>query len=96
MPNRGYWNDKEIIPESWIEECIKPCPLTSNYGYFWWINDPKTGLIPEAPQSAFFAMGVGIQVMYVDPENDIVIIVRWMKKEKVAKFIRLTLESLTS
>ena len=40
-------------------------------------------------------MGVGIQVMYVDPENDIVIIVRWMEKDKVTKFIRLVLESLT-
>ena len=95
MLNKGYWNDKEIIPKNLIEESTKPCPLASNYGYLWWINDPKNGLFPGAPQSAFFAMGVGIQVMYVDPENDIVIIVRWMEKDKVTKFIRLVLESLT-
>lgn len=95
MLNKGYWNDKEIIPKIWIEESTKPCPLASNYGYLWLIKDPKNGLFPGAPQSAFFAMGVGIQVMYVDPENDIVIIVRWMEKDKVIKFTRLVLESFT-
>ena len=95
MLNKGYWNDKEIIPKIWIEESTKPCPLASNYGCLWLIKDPKNGLFPSAPQSAFFAMCVGIQVIYVDLENDIVIIVRRMEKDKVTKFIRLVLESLT-
>ncbi len=94
MLNKGYWNKKEIIPKSWIEECVKPCPLAPNYGYLWWLNHPEVGMFPEAPNSAYFALGVGTQIMYVDPENCLVIIVRWIEKNRVAKFIHLVLESL--
>ena len=53
-------------------------------------------MFPQAPNSTFFAMGVGIQMTYVDLENDLIIIVRCIEKDKIMEFIRLIFESLTS
>ena len=34
--------------------------------------------MPSAPESAFYHLGNGNNVIYVDPANDIVIVARWM------------------
>ena len=94
MLNKGSWNGHEIIPEKWVNECLTPCPLAPFYGYLWWLNDPQNGMLPGAPRSAFFAMGVGTQIIYVDPENDLVIVARWIEKEKAAEFVRMVLASI--
>ena len=51
-------------------------------------------MFPGAPTSAFTAMGVGTQILYVDPSNDLVIVNRWIEEDKVAKFVRLILDSI--
>ena len=94
MLNKGQWNGVEIISEKWINECLTPCPIASFYGYLWWLNDSKRGMFPGAPHSAFCAMGVGTQIIYIDPENDLVIVARWIEKEKVPEFVRMVLASI--
>jgi CubicO group peptidase (beta-lactamase class C family) len=94
MLNKGSWNGCEIIPEKWVNECLTPCSLAPFYGYLWWLNDPQNGMLPGAPRSAYFAMGVGTQIIYVDPENDLVIVARWIEKEKAAEFVRMVLASI--
>ena len=94
MLNKGQWNGVEIISEKWVNECVTPCPIASFYGYLWWLNDSKRGMFPGAPHSAFCAMGVGTQIIYIDPENDLVIVARWIEKEKVPEFVRMVLASI--
>ena len=72
----------------------KQCELALNYGYLWWLNDEKTGMFPGAPTTAFAAMGVGTQILYIDPKNDLVIVNRWIEEDKVAKFVSLILDSI--
>ena len=41
----------------------------------------KTGMFPGAPSSAFYAMGVGTQIIYIDPKNELVVarfVARWI------------------
>ena len=51
-------------------------------------------MFPVAPHSAFCAMGAGSQIIYIDPESDLVIVARWIEKEKLAEFVRMTLASI--
>ena len=51
-------------------------------------------MFPGAPTSAFAAMGVGTQILYIDPENDLVIVNRWIEEDKLAKFVGLVLDSI--
>ena len=39
-------------------------------------------------------MGVGAQIIYIDPESDLVIVARWVEKEKLAEFVRMVLASI--
>ena len=94
MLNKGWWNEREIIPENWINECLNPCPISPFYGYLWWLNDHRNGMFPGAPNSAFCAMGVGSQIIYIDPENELVIVARWIEKEQMPKFVRMVLASI--
>jgi CubicO group peptidase (beta-lactamase class C family) len=94
MLNKGRWNDEEIIPENWIAECTTPCSIAPFYGYLWWLNDVRNGLLSGTPKSAYCAMGVGTQIIYVDPENDLVVVARWIEQEKVSEFLRMVLASI--
>ena len=94
LVNQGLWDGKVVIPKKWIKMSTKPCKLALNYGYLWWLNDKKSGMFPGAPTGAFAAMGVGTQILYIDPKNDLVIVNRWIEKDKVAKFVKLVLDSI--
>jgi CubicO group peptidase (beta-lactamase class C family) len=51
-------------------------------------------MFPGAPNSAFCAMGVGSQIIYIDPENELVIVARWIEKEQMPEFVRMVLASI--
>jgi CubicO group peptidase (beta-lactamase class C family) len=44
----------------------------------WWLNTDKE--ISEASENAYFAAGFGGNYIYVDEENDLVIVLRWVPK----------------
>ncbi len=35
--------------------------------------------MPAAPETAFWHLGAGNNMVYVDPENDLVIVARWIQ-----------------
>ena len=94
MLNNGTWNGKRILAESWLSACRTPCLIAPFYGYLWWLNAKGSGMFPAAPHSAVCAMGVGAQILYIDHENDMVIIARWIEKESLASFVERVLHSL--
>jgi CubicO group peptidase (beta-lactamase class C family) len=77
---RGRWEDKQLLPEWWIEETITPCPVEPAYGFMWWLNTGRR-LYPSASESSFFAQGSGGNVVWVEPEHDLVTIVRHIAPE---------------
>jgi CubicO group peptidase (beta-lactamase class C family) len=90
MLQRGMWEGRRVLPESWIDESLVPCALHANYGFMWWLN---TGRIryPSAPATGFYASGAGGNITWVDPENRIVAVMRWMAREAVDPFLRMVL-----
>jgi CubicO group peptidase (beta-lactamase class C family) len=52
-------------------------------------------MIPAASNSVFFALGVGSQLLYIDPDNDLVIVVRWIEKDSIDGFVERVLASLS-
>ena len=72
----GRWNDKQLLSKDWIEAATTPCPVKKEYGYMWWLNTDKER-IPAAPATSFYAAGFGGNYIYVDRENDLLIVLRW-------------------
>ena len=52
-------------------------------------DDPRASIaVEEAPASAFAYLGAGANMIYIDPENDIVAVVRWIESGERNEFIR--------
>jgi CubicO group peptidase (beta-lactamase class C family) len=93
MLHRGVWNGRRLLPETWIEESLRPCPLHPNYGLLWWLNTARTRY-PSASAASFFATGAGGNITWIDPEHDLVAVMRWMDPTAVDGFIRLVMRGI--
>jgi CubicO group peptidase (beta-lactamase class C family) len=72
---RGEWDGNRIISESWIREATKQQGVQKGYGYLWWLN--TEGAWPAAPRTSFAAEGAGSNTIWIDPEDDLVVVWRW-------------------
>jgi CubicO group peptidase (beta-lactamase class C family) len=74
----GNWNGRQIISEEWIAMARTPTEAQPDYGYMnFFLNHDKQRL-PSAPENAFVFLGSGINMVYIDQENDLVIVGRWL------------------
>ncbi len=68
----GVWQGQQIVPADWIAASTRPSAPSDRsvlgYGYQWWIE-------PDAPDGEFYGRGIYGQFLYVDQNNDVVIIV---------------------
>jgi hypothetical protein len=90
----GKWKDKQLLSQQWINWSRMPTPAQPTYGFMnWFINTDKKYL-PSAPESAFCHIGNGTNMIYVDKENDLVAVVRWIDNASLDGFVKELLEAL--
>jgi CubicO group peptidase (beta-lactamase class C family) len=90
---RGLWDGRRILSEAWIDRMIDPCPLYPQYGYLWWLNSDR-GLYPSASERSFFARGAGGNLTWIDPDNDLVAVLRWTDPAAMDGFVKLAMAAL--
>jgi hypothetical protein len=74
----GIWKDEQIISEEWIEMARTPTEANEGYGFMnFFLNNDKE-MLPSAPSSAYVFLGSGVNMVYIDQENDLVIVCRWI------------------
>lgn len=91
---KGNWNGQQILSEAWIKKSKTPTKVQDNYGFMNYFLNTGKKEIPAAPESAFFHLGAGTNMIYVDEENDLVIVARWIKNNQKADLVQKILESL--
>jgi CubicO group peptidase (beta-lactamase class C family) len=82
---RGTWQGRQLIPETWIAALAVPCTLKPEYGLLWWLNTDRTAA-PAASASSIFARGAGGNTTWIDPEHGIVSVTRWLEPEAFAPY----------
>lgn len=93
---RGKWKDKQILSEEWVRMALTPTPVQPTYGFMNWYLNTDRKLIASAPPSAFAHMGNGTNMIYVDPENDLVVVARWIERDAIDGLIQRVIASLTT
>jgi CubicO group peptidase (beta-lactamase class C family) len=73
----GRWGDRQLVHPDWIKAARVPTPVREDYGYMWWLNTGQER-IPGAPESAFWGAGFGGNYVYIDQDNDLLIVLRWV------------------
>ncbi len=74
--NKGNWEGKQLVSEQWIKDATTPSEHGPDYGYLWWLNT-KQKQWPSGPKTSFAAIGNGGNIVWIDPDHDIVLVWHW-------------------
>jgi CubicO group peptidase (beta-lactamase class C family) len=75
----GKWKDKQIVSEAWLKMARTPTAVQPTYGFMNYFLNTDKKLYASAPATAFAHIGAGSNIIYVDPENDLIIVARWIE-----------------
>lgn len=90
----GRWGSKQILSEEFIRQAKTPTSVQPTYGFMNWFLNTDKKYYPSAPASAFVHVGNGTNIIYIDPENDVVIVARWIENGKINEFIEKVTASI--
>lgn len=91
---KGNWNGKQILSEDWIKKATTPTTANTGYGFMNYFLNTDRKLYPSAPASAYAHIGNGTNAIYVDQENDLVAVVRWIEDKSIDGFLQKMLSAL--
>ena len=92
--HRGVWDGHRLLSEQWIKQSLTPTTANTGYGYMNWFLNTDHKLLPSAPLTAFVHIGNGANMIYVDPEHDLVAVVRWIDNNAMDGMVKKILEAL--
>lgn len=92
--HRGNWNGKQLISEAWMAQSRTPTAAQPGYGYMNFFLNTDKKYLPSAPATAFVHVGNGTNIIYVDPEHEVVMVVRWIENAAVDGFVKAVLQAL--
>lgn len=80
--HRGKWGDRQIYSDAWFQLATTPGKANDGYGFMnHYLNTGRKAL-PSAPEKAFYHLGAGNNIIYVDPVNDLVVVTRWIRSTR--------------
>ena len=79
--NRGRWQDQQLISEAYLDQALAPCRENPSYGYMFWLNGPQERW-PSVPSSSFFLVGAGGNQVWIEPEHNMVTVLRWTQADR--------------
>ena len=75
----GKWKDRQLVAEKWIQMARTPGSANPEYGHANWFLNPGRKVLAAAPETSVTFRGAGQNIVYVDWDNDLVIVVRWIR-----------------
>jgi len=73
----GRHAGRRLLPPDWVRGMSEPCPVAPFYGRLVWLN-PESRVYPGASPEAYFMLGAGGHVVWVDPPLQAVVVLRWL------------------
>ena len=91
----GAFEGQQILPKGWTAELVKPCPVAPFYGLMWWLNTDRRQFA-AASERSYFALGWGSHIVWIDPVNELVTVLRWIDRKKAPGFVERLLGAVAS
>jgi CubicO group peptidase (beta-lactamase class C family) len=82
----GEWAGRQLLPADYVRQMLEPSPTNAGYGFLWWLNRGKSRRRAWS-EACVSAMGAGTNLIWVDPERDLVAVLRWIDKGAVDGFL---------
>ena len=87
----GQHEGRSLIPAAWVQRMQQPCALAPFYGWLMWLNpwlNPQGQTFPGASARSSLMVGAGGNYVWIEPEHEAVIVVRWLDGAGVEGFMR--------
>lgn len=91
---RFNWGGDQLLPASWWRMATTPTGPEPGYGFMNFFLNTDRERIPAAPETAWVHLGAGTNMIYCDPENDLVIVARWIQGGAVDELVERVLEAV--
>lgn len=91
--DEGRHGGRQLISAEWMRRMRTPCALAPFYGYLLWLNLERS-VFPGAPASSCFAIGAGGSITWIDPQRQMVVVVRWINADHADAFFRAVGEAV--
>jgi CubicO group peptidase (beta-lactamase class C family) len=85
MLDEGRAKGQRVISAEWMRRMRTPCKLAPYYGYVTWLNHARK-VFPSVSAASYFAMGAGSSFTWIDPELQLVVVVRWLNSAHADAF----------
>jgi CubicO group peptidase (beta-lactamase class C family) len=92
--HKGNWNGTQLLSEQWVRQALSPTTANTTYGYMNWFLNTDHKMAAKAPVASFIHIGNGTNFIYVDPEHELVAVVRWIENRSMGDMIGKILEAL--
>jgi CubicO group peptidase (beta-lactamase class C family) len=90
----GKWGARQLITPEWVKLARTPTSVQPNYGFMNWYLNTGRKQWPSAPESSFAHIGNGTNIIFCDPEHDLVVVLRWIESDKIDGFFSRLLAAL--
>ncbi len=86
--HHGRWKSRQLLSENWVKQALTPTKARTDYGYMNWFLNTGKKLLPSAPETAFMHIGNGSNLIYVDPQHDLVVVARWIETKAMDDVVK--------
>ena len=87
----GEWAGRQILSRDWIVLANTPTPQNPEFGYMNWVQH---SYYPSAEPSSYFFLGGNLNMVWIDPARDLVVISRWVDVQHMDEFVRRMTEAV--
>ncbi len=91
--NEGRVGDTQVLSKDWVGRMQTPCAIAPWYGTLVWLNRLR-GVFPSASAASYFCIGAGASVVWIDPERDMVAVVRWIDTTQIDGFCKRVADAI--
>ena len=91
--DEGRHQGRQLVSSEWIRRMRTPCAQAPFYGYLIWLNLQRS-VFPSLPATSYFAIGAGGSITWVDPDRQLVVVVRWINSDDAEAFFRAVGEAV--
>jgi CubicO group peptidase (beta-lactamase class C family) len=91
---KGKWKDQQLLSEAWFKLATTPTSVKTDYGFMNYFLNTDQKALPSAPANTFWHLGNGNNVIFVLPDQDLVIVARWLKGEAMDGLVKRVLAAL--
>jgi CubicO group peptidase (beta-lactamase class C family) len=83
----GVHRGRQVVPRDWVQRMHEPSTVAPFYGWLTWLNCGGH-LFADATRSSWFMFGAGGHMVWIDPDNETVVVARWLDGTHTAAFVR--------